>query len=124
MNQEDQAVIPSLNFFHETAMSIAWRAYIAKGLGDVEKSKILYAEALPWETRAADLVKDHHNMEPTRSVLYRSAASMAMNCGKYDEAERLIKIALEGTPPPEIKWELRDLRREIRKKRKEEVWQR
>jgi len=47
--------------------------------------------------------------EPTISVLFRSAASLAMCCNKNREAEKLINLALSGEPPFEIAEELRDL---------------
>lgn len=47
--------------------------------------------------------------EPTRSVLHRSAATLAVNCGELQAAERLITTALSGNPPQEIAEELKDL---------------
>lgn len=49
------------------------------------------------------------NEEPTRSVFYRSAASLALQCEEFRETERLIATALSGNPPNEIAEELRDL---------------
>jgi hypothetical protein len=49
------------------------------------------------------------DFEPTRSVLHRSAASLAVECCQLREAERLIGRALAGNPPPDIADELRDL---------------
>ena len=45
----------------------------------------------------------------TRSILFRSAASLAMDCGKLGDAERLIAGGLSGHPPEEIAEELRQL---------------
>jgi len=36
--------------------------------------------------------------EPTRSVLFRSAAWLALQCGQPREAEQLISAALSGNP--------------------------
>ncbi len=47
--------------------------------------------------------------EPTRSVLLRSAATLALRCGEYREAEKLVACALSGEPPAEIAEELRDV---------------
>ena len=69
----------------------------------------LAREALRSEAAAAELVRDNLAAEPTRAVLYRSAASLAIDCGEYREAERLIATALAGNPPEEIAQELRDL---------------
>jgi hypothetical protein len=108
------------NTYHKKAMDIAVKAVAAKVMGDLETAKKLFLESLPWERRAADFFKDT-NIQPTRSVLYRSAASMAMNCDQFDEAKRLIKTGLENNPPPEIKRELLDLRKQVRGKEKEEI---
>ena len=51
--------------------------------------------------------------EPSRSVLHRSAASLAEQCGEFREAERLIAVALSGNPPEEIAEELRDLLQQV-----------
>jgi hypothetical protein len=65
-----------------------------------------HREAMKYASRA-QVAK--FEAEPTRSVLYRSAASMAYVCKKYREAEKLIGIGLAGNPPHEIAEELRDL---------------
>ena len=52
-------------------------------------------------------------MEPTRSVLLRSAASLALDCGEVRQSERLIAQGLVGNPPEEIANELRDLLEQV-----------
>jgi hypothetical protein len=55
--------------------------------------------------------------EPTRwplagrrpSVLYRSAATLALRCDEVQAAERLVVTGLMGHPPEEMAAELRDL---------------
>jgi hypothetical protein len=65
------------------------------------------------EKEAAWLLFHKLEAEPTRSVLFRSAAQLAFNCGKIREAERLIAAALAGNPPYEILHQLRLLQREV-----------
>ena len=98
---------------HEQAMDIAEMAFVARLRGNQERAKELFLEAFEMETQAAALLSDNLNAEPTRSVLHRSAASLAFNCGKFDAAERLIAIGLSGYPPEEIAEELRDLFEDI-----------
>lgn len=98
---------------HEQAMDIAEMAFVARLRGNQERAKELFFKAFEMETQAAALLSDNLNAEPTRSVLHRSAASLAFNCGKFDAAERLIAIGLSGYPPPEIAEELRDLFQDI-----------
>jgi hypothetical protein len=94
---------------HRQAMELADQALIAKLRGDSEKAAELIRKALELERRAAELVANDFNLEPTRSVLYRSAASFALNCGEFREAERLIACGLSGNPPEDVAEELRDL---------------
>jgi hypothetical protein len=58
---------------------------------------------------AAALIANNFDAEPTRSVLHRSAASLAIECGEFQAADRLISTALSGNPPLEIAEELKDL---------------
>lgn len=66
-------------------------------------------QAFEQEAEAASLIAETLDAEPTRSVLHCSAASLAIECGEFQTAERLIAIALSGNPPPEIAEELKDL---------------
>ncbi len=89
-------------------MEIAERAYVARLKGDKEQAKNLSRQALDYESAAADLMA-YTSIEPTRSVLHRSAASLALNCDELRLAEKLIAIGLAGDPPEEIAHELREL---------------
>ena len=76
-----------------------------------EKGKML--EALELETEAANATSV--DMQPTHAVMFRSAASIAVQCGEYGKARRLIDKGLEGEPPGEIADELRELRGDCEK---------
>jgi len=52
---------------------------------------------------------NEEDIEPTRSILHRSAATLAVQCGEYEAAQRLIYRALAGNPPSDIEAELKDL---------------
>jgi hypothetical protein len=65
------------------------------------------------EKQAALLLCDKYDIEPTRSVLFRSAATMACQLGLFREAEKLIAQGLIGDPPDDIVHELRDLLQDI-----------
>lgn len=94
---------------HRNAMWFADIAFIARHEGDSDRAKDYYLKALEQEREAAQLLVNDLDAEPTRSILYRSAASIAMNCGELEEARRLISIGLKGKPPEEIAEELRGL---------------
>lgn len=103
----------SINELHEVAMDLADQAFLARRKGDIKVADKLSRQAYEEELRAAEILRDDLNAEPSRSVLYRSAASLAMECGETREAERLISIALVGNPPLEIAEELRNLLEQV-----------
>lgn len=94
---------------HQQAMDLAEAAAIARLRGLSEQAEQLTRQAFEQEIQAANLVANMIDAEPTRSVLHRSAASLAIECGEFQIAERLIAIALSGNPPLEIAEELKDL---------------
>lgn len=94
---------------HTTAMDLAEAAFVAKLRGDLEQALLLTRQAFEYEQAAATLIANQLDVEPTRSVLHRSAATLAVNCGELEAAERLIATALSGNPPSEIAEELKDL---------------
>jgi len=100
---------------HQQAMSKASEAIAAQSSGDYDRYLQLTKEALEKEKAAAWLLFQKIDLEPTRSVLFRSAAQLAFNCHKIREAEQLISAALAGNPPIEILNELRVLYREVLK---------
>ena len=99
--------------WHHQAMGFCDGAVAAKAKGDYVQATALFRRALQWESKAAGTVAKNTNLEPTRSVLLRSAASLALECGEHREAEKLIAMALAGDPPPEIAEELRDLLEQV-----------
>jgi hypothetical protein len=98
---------------HTKAIEIADIAFIKKFNGLLDEAKTLFFEAYELEKEAAYLSKTENIGEPTISVLFKSAASLALNCDQFNEAEKLICIALYGEPPFEIAEELRNLLEEL-----------
>ena len=94
---------------HHRAMQLADQANHLRRNGEEQQADGRLREALEHERQAAELAAADLGLEPTRSVLHRSAATLALECGEYREAERLITTALSGTPPETIAEELRDL---------------
>ena len=94
---------------HKQAMDLAEAAAVASLRGALELAAQLTRQAFEQETQAAALIASALDAEPTRSVLHRSAASLAIECGELRMAERLIATALSGNPPAEIAEELKDL---------------
>ena len=94
---------------HTHAMELADRADLLKRQGNDDDAHRLYEQSLEAERKAAYEAQKQHVGEPTESVLFRSAASLAYNIKDYREAERLICMGLAGNPPSEIAEELRSL---------------
>lgn len=98
---------------HNEAMDLALQGDIASQKNAQEESLALYTSAFEKERGAALLADFMQNPEPGLSILYRSAASLAIQCGRYREAEQLIAKALSGNPTNEIAHELRELLQDI-----------
>lgn len=98
-----------IEILHREAMELVDQAFLARQRGDSVATLELTKAAFSQERAAADLVANLFDLEPTRSVLHRSAAMLAIECSQLREAERLIGRALAGNPPDDIANELRDL---------------
>lgn len=93
-----------INSKHERAMDLT---VVALQLQDSDASAALtkFREAFLLEREAADGVADA-TIEPTRAVLHRSAATLALDCGEIAEAVRIANRGLTGNPPADIADEL------------------
>lgn len=98
---------------HIKAIEIADIAFIKKFNGLTEEANILFKEAFEFEKAAAYAAKQENVGEPTISVLFKSAAALALNFDEHLEAEQLICLALYGQPPFEIAEELRNLLEDV-----------
>lgn len=87
-----------INALHSNAMDLASRAFRADIKADYQTAKALFREAFDLERQAAEAVAPDFGAEPSRSVLLRSAASLALDCHEFRETERLVAIALSGNP--------------------------
>jgi len=94
---------------HTKAMDLADQADTLKRQGKDEEANSLYRQSLEAESDAAHAARRLQIGEPTESVLFRSAASLAFCTKDYREAERLICMGLSGNPPADIADELRSL---------------
>lgn len=98
---------------HNQAMDWAEEAFIAKRKGQEVEANDLFKRALALETEAAIAFPPEQAAEPTRSILYRSAASLAYHAQEYVRAQQLVTDGLQGYPPPEIAAELIALQEDI-----------
>ncbi|MDX1920072.1 MAG: hypothetical protein SFU25_04970, partial [Candidatus Caenarcaniphilales bacterium] len=102
-----------LKNYHREAMQTADKAFSERNTGNFSVAKELFRKAFEQELKACEMLKYEWECEPTRSVVFRSAASLAFNASLYRDAEKLICEALLGNPPEEIADELRDLYEQV-----------
>ena len=98
---------------HRDAMEHTDAALAAQLNGNKDQALLYFQQAYKMESQAAALLANDFEAEPTRSVLLRSAASLALDCKLVLEAEKLICTALTGNPPEAIAEELRDLLEQV-----------
>ncbi len=103
----------TVNELHLKAMDLAEEAFYLQRVGQEGAGYELFLRALELEQSAAELLPPDPDSEPSRSILYRSAASLAYNVKDYGLAERLIALGLTGFPPLEIREELRHLYEDV-----------
>jgi len=94
-------------------MDFMQQAIVLREMGKEAAAVKLFVQAFELEKQAALMLLTDFDKEPTRSILYRSAASLAMDCGKYREAEKLVTQGLAGNPPEDIAEELQNLYEDV-----------
>jgi hypothetical protein len=105
--------IEEVTALHRKAMECMDHSILAGLQGNSEVQQRSLHEAFQLEKQAAEKVRPLVDFEPTRSILHRSAASLALKCLELKEAEKLISAGLEGNPPNEIANELQDLLKQV-----------
>ena len=70
-------------------------------------------QAFELEKECAVALQEKEDMEPSRSILFRSAASLALQCSCYRDAMWLVEAALKGDPPADIRNELFTISKKI-----------
>ena len=81
---------------HEQAMDIAEDAFSARRKGNAREALRLFDDALVLEAQAANQYPATESSEPTRSILYRSAAALAFHANNFEQAEQLVSNGLAG----------------------------
>jgi hypothetical protein len=98
---------------HERAMELFEASLLARHAEDEGRMNRFLAQALKLECEAADTVADDYALEPTRFLLHRSAAAMALSSFDTKTARRYVEAAFEGKPPAEVESELQKLSEQI-----------
>ena len=113
-----QNMSTAIDELHQKAMELADEAFYAKKKQDLESAQSKYLAAFEYERAAAMLLVNEYEQEPTRSVLFRSAACLLLNLpfpeiDNFRNAERMVAYGLSGNPPEEIAEELRQAWQEL-----------
>ncbi len=94
---------------HREAMEHADAALYFQSRGELARFHDETRLAAALEEEAANLLPCSQASEPTRTVLLRSAATLALRCDELEHAEKLAAMALRGFGPEGLKEELRDV---------------
>jgi hypothetical protein len=106
-----------INELHDEAMKFAQEAYMAQRQNKPIDMMRLSKEAFLLEKKAALAIpKNHPDAEPSRTILFKSAAFLAYDAEMYWECYDMITQAFSGKPDAQIKAELNELAEDIRQK--------
>lgn len=94
---------------HNQAMDLAENAFLAQQQGDKTAFVQLSREAFLLERAAAMLLQNQLDAEPSRSILFKSAAFLAFDAQEYQECRDMITYTLLGKPDNVIKAEMNQL---------------
>ena len=103
----------SINQLHTEAMNIAENAFLAQQRGDKMTFVQLSKEAFLLEKAAAMLLQNQLDAEPSRSILFKSAAFLAFDAQEYQACRDMITYTLLGKPDNIIKAEMNQLFDEV-----------
>ena len=98
----------SCDHLHQKAMHQTELALKAEKSGNAKTAITHFQKAFDLEKQAAMTLAYQFELEPSRSVLFRSASYLAIKAKRYREAERMAAFGLIGNPPIEIAVELRE----------------
>ena len=99
---------------HIKASLLSQDAFVLAVRGKEAEAIPMYEQAFELEREAALSLLHREDVEPTRSVLFRSAAALAKNCHRYRDSEKMIGHGLAGNPPDYVAEQMREIYDDIR----------
>lgn len=94
-------------------MEFTDEALSARRNNDPQTTIQYFHAAFEAERQAAETLFAIRDMEPTRSILFRNAGLLALDCGEIREAERMAAAGLAGNPPADVAAALRNLMKRV-----------
>lgn len=91
---------------HQEAMDFSFKAKHALEQGNYSAAFDLYIQAAELESQVAEFYFDKPDLEPTRSIIIRSAAYMNIKAGQIEQAKKFIFFGLLNTKDSLIKNQL------------------
>lgn len=85
---------------HDAAMERANLAFIARMRGDEVQARTLFEQAFALEVEGIAALEERERVEPWHSVLHRSAATLALDCERPRDAEKIAAKPSPKTPTP------------------------
>ena len=104
---------------HDQAMGHATQARLLQAQGRrfeeraCREELACLREAFELASKAASTLADSAAPEPSRAIIHRSAASLAVSLGDIQAARELLLRALAGRPDDRLRWELEDFLNEL-----------
>jgi hypothetical protein len=94
---------------HRQAMALVHQSFDARDSGNQEEYIHFTKLAFELEQEAAMRLVTKFEAQPTRTVLFRSAATLALNAGLYAEAKKLVYLGLAGNADKMLEEQLNDV---------------
>jgi uncharacterized protein HemY len=98
---------------HDEAMLIMNQALDLQRKGDNDASLEMFSRACDLEAQAANKVENRSENEPSRSMLYLGAASLAFQAQEYERAGKFIEEGMKGYPPIPVIKDFLQLRKDV-----------
>ena len=92
---------PEVGRLHNEAIDWADKAVIARHKGLHREAAFCFRQAAQFEKQAA-MKLEKSDVQPTRAVLFRSAAWLALDAGRVYQAATMIALGRERNPPSAI----------------------
>ena len=89
----------SVNDSHNKAMDFAELAFVERLHGRREQAHDFFVQALKSELGAIAELEAEGRIEPTYSVLHRSAATLALDCNQPKKAAEIVKKSPRSESP-------------------------
>ena len=111
----------SIMLEHQKAMTLSMQAKVFMAQGELNKAQEFYDAASDVENKVADYYLNKIELEPTRSLLLRSAVYLNLKANKFDQAEFYIYAALQHATDADVRMQLKEALRYCLDNQQEEL---